>query len=418
MLDIHIDPSATYLVACTYGPDSMALLDKLEKEKLNLIVCCINYHVFASSDEDAKALKQYCESHSLKFEYFDCESLPDSARYKPGSDFRTWARLTRYSFFQNVYVKYGASGLFVAHHQDDIIESYLMEKEGKTKAGNYSLSPMQESSGMIVIRPLLHFTHQDLLEYNEENHVPFSNNSETFESEYTRDAIRKQIANMNEVEREQILEEMNAKKANLIRLNKELTQQIDEGEELEIRALIALPSDVFFSVLNHFVSRANVSIALKPEDVDKIRKFMLSPKPNASYHLKGDAYLIKEYDIVLLGHKPDQLPYTYTLDAPGKLSTDQFELDFTGGAEDRGIKAEDYPLTIRSALPADSYVVHGYLQNIRQTFSMWKMPIAVRDIWPVFFNKDGKVVYVPRYSMNFREYHTSKLVVHMPEGTK
>ena len=44
------------------------------------------------------------------------------------------------------------------------------------------------------------------------------------------------------------------------------------------------------------------------------------------------------------------------------------------GAEDRNIKPEDYPITIRTALTHDTYVVHGYLESIHALYSMWKMP--------------------------------------------
>lgn len=418
MLDFKFDPKATYLIACTYGPDSMALLDMVQKKGGKPIVCCINYHLFATSNEDAASLADYCKKAGLEMEYLDCDTLPEESKQKEGTDFKLWARKIRYAFFQEQYAKHHASGLFVAHQQDDVIESYLMEKEGMEKSGGYALSPMQEVAGMMVIRPLLHFTHQDLLEYNEENHVPYSSNSEKAESEFIRSEIRKRIARLNEVERAQILDEMIAKKSNLILLRNEIKQRIDDGEELEIRALLALPRDEFVATLASFVARADASIVLSAKDVEELRAFMLSPKPNGAYHLKGDAYLLKEYDIVLLGHNPSLLPYTYTLEKPGKLSTEQFDLDFSMGAEDRGITEADYPLTIRTALPQDSYVAHGYLQNVRKAYSMWKMPTAIREIWPVFINKDGKIIYVPRFAMDFREYHTSVLHLHLPEETK
>ena len=201
MLDFKFDPKATYLIACTYGPDSMALLDMVQKKGGKPIVCCINYHLFATSNEDAASLADYCKKAGLEMEYLDCDALPEESKQKEGTDFKLWARKIRYAFFQEQYAKHHASGLFVAHQQDDVIESYLMEKEGMEKSGGYALSPMQEVAGMMVIRPLLHFTHQDLLEYNEENHVPYSSNSEKAESEFIRSEIRKRIARLNEVER-------------------------------------------------------------------------------------------------------------------------------------------------------------------------------------------------------------------------
>ena len=78
MLDFKFDPKATYLIACTYGPDSMALLDMVQKKGGKPIVCCINYHLFATSNEDAASLADYCKKAGLEMEYLDwrkCQRL-------------------------------------------------------------------------------------------------------------------------------------------------------------------------------------------------------------------------------------------------------------------------------------------------------------------------------------------------------
>ena len=134
--------------------------------------------------------------------------------------------------------------------------------------------------------------------------------------------------------------------------------------------------------------------------------------------LADNVYLIKEYDLLTIGRNFDNLPYTYHMDAPGVLNTENFDIDFSMGAEDRGIRAEDYPITIRTALPSDNVEVHGYLYSVRSLFSNWGMPVRLRYIWPVFANKSGKIIYVPRYRINFREYHTSILKMHLKEEEK
>lgn len=416
MLDYKFDPKAVYLVAVTYGPDSMALLDMMQNEGVKPVVCCVNYHVFSDASDSYAQLKAYCEAKGLPFEYLDCATLPESERYPEGADFSFWARRVRYDFFRSVYEKRGAEALFVAHQLDDVLEAYLLEKQGEIKRGKYGLSPVSEVEGMLVVRPLLAWTHNDLVSYDREHGIPYSEQSEIFEIEHTRGDLRKTvIAHLSAVEREAILNEMRAKKEGEFSLSKELGQRIDEGEELEIRALIALPRDEFASAVVRFCSHVSGHVALTPKSIDEIRAFLLSRKTNDAYPLGGNAYLIKEYDIVFLGKQWDTLPYTYTLEQPGELHTEQFDLDFSMGAEDRGIHAEDYPLTIRTALPSDSYVSHGFLQNVFRAFSVWKMPTKLRYIWPVFIDKNGKIIYVPRYARNFQEYHSSVLKLHLPE---
>ena len=39
---------------------------------------------------------------------------------------------------------------------------------------------------------------------------------------------------------------------------------------------------------------------------------------------------------------------------------------------------------------------------MRREFINWKMPNELRAKWPVIVNKDGEIVYVPRYNVNFK----------------
>ena len=415
MLDYKFAKGAKYLCACTYGPDSMALLDMMQKEGVKPVVVCINYHKFEESSEDYIKLASYCGAHGLELEYLDAATLPEAEAYHEEDDFKKWARNVRYSFFQKVYAAHNAKGLVIAHQQDDLLESYLINRERGDKKGNYGMSPVSTQYGMVIIRPLLHYTKEELLEYNQENRVPFSVKKESFETRFTRSAVREKINALSAIERENLIAEMKSTNDESIKLVKEFNQSVDEGEELEIRPLIALSEDEFAATLIRFVSRAPEEIALGPADFAEIRKLCLSPNPNCSLKLGEDTYLIKEYDILILGRNYAELLYSYTLEKPGVLETPQFRLDFSMGAEDRGIKEEDYPLTIRTTLPSDRYVVHGFLEPVHSLYSTWKMPVGFRYIWPIFVNKDGKVVYVPRYRRYFHEYHTSKLELILPE---
>lgn len=418
MLDYKFDKRANYIVSSTNGSDSMALLDMMQKEGIKPIICCVNYHKFERSNEDYYSLKSYAEEKGLVFEGLDTDILPAEEQLPDGGDFSTWARKIRYDFFTQIYAKHDAAGLVLAHQQDDLIETYLLQKAGKSQVAHYGLSPTTMVGDMVVIRPLLNFSKQDLLDYDAENHIPYSASSDEFQTAYTRSPIRREIAKMSEIDRERILEEMRAANDDAFAMERSIEKNIDSGEELDIRSIIALPADAFVTTLMKWVGQLSVPVRLTAKKVAEIRRLCLAPQPNLSLKLSEGVYVIKEYDVLTLGKNFDCLPYTYTLDAPGALSTPDFDLDFSMGAEDRGIKLEDYPLTIRTALPSDNYVVHGFLYPVRILFSEWKMPVRLRYVWPVFVNKDGKIVYVPRYRHNFSEYHTSILRMHLKDEDK
>lgn len=418
MLDYKFSKGATYLSACTFGPDSMALLDMLQKSGIKPIVVCINYHKFEDTSDDYIKLATYCGAKGLTLEYLDAATLPPEEAYHDGDDFKAWARKVRYAFFKDVYDRYNASGLVIAHQQDDLLEAYLIQKERGGKRGKYGLSPVSTQNGMVVIRPLLRYTRDELREYNEENRVPFSMKKSKYEDRFTRSAIQEHINSLSAIERENLIAEMESVNDEKFKLAREFNDSIDQGEELEIRPLFALSADEFAASLMRFVARAPEDITLNPQTIAEIRKFCLSPNPNASMKLGKETYLIKEYDILILGRNYEELLYSYVLEKPGVLETKDFSLDFSMGAEDRGIHEEDYPITIRTALPSDRYVVHGFLEPVHSLYSTWRMPVRLRYVWPLFINKDGKVIYVPRYRRYFHEYHTSKLTMFVRDEEK
>jgi tRNA(Ile)-lysidine synthetase-like protein len=411
------DPESTYLLACTYGPDSMALLDMAYERGLKPVVLFVNYHTADSMEEEEKSLKALCLEKGLTIEALDTSSVDQTGREE---DFVAWARKTRYSFFKKMYEKYNAAALLTAHNQDDMIENYLLKKKtGKNDEYGQGLTKISTYDGMILYRPLLDFSKADLIHYCKEHHVPFSEHMSLYEDQHTRSAIRTEVIDkMNEIDRAQVLNEIMAINDQKISFMKDLSSSTHDNEMLGIREIIALNKPEFASALIHFVSRGGRHVSLSAKQLDEIRHFCLDGVSCETYHIKGKLYLVKEYDILTLDDTPDDLLYTYVLDKPGLLSTKDFDLDFSKGAEDRNIHDSDYPLTIRSTIPGDEYILGGYLVPLRRMFIDADMPARLRKIWPVFLNKDGKIVYVPRYRKSFKEYHTSKLVIHVTDEEK
>ena len=113
------DKSKTYLLACSGGPDSMALLSMLINEGFKIIVANVNYKTRKESDEEEQLVKEFSNKHNLKcfVSYFD-------HNYK--GSFEAAARYFRYDFFAKIYKQENCSGLFVGHHKDDLIETMLL----------------------------------------------------------------------------------------------------------------------------------------------------------------------------------------------------------------------------------------------------------------------------------------------------
>lgn len=409
-MEYKIIKGRNYLLACSFSAESMALLDWLLRRNCHPIVLFVDYKEAPSSAEDLVGVKQYCAENGLVIEVCDATKTPA----KEGETYQEWARQVRYDFFHEMYEKYAAAALFVPHTQDDMIEAYLLQKKSKGKDEHYGLNEINTYQGMIVVRPLLPYSFDDVMDYVKEHAVRFSEAMTIFEREHTHSAIRREtVDKMNASERERMVDEITAANSERYTYFLNMDKTAGEAQELNIREIIALDEDEFAQTLINFVSRSPDEPTLTTKKIEQIRAMCLNGKLFDSMHLKGQTYLIKEYDILTIGTNPEALPYSYTLEKPGKLETKEFTLDFSMGAEDRGIKEDSYPLTIRTVLPADQYVIGDYLYFVRALFHDWKMPPEFISRWPVFVDRNGKIVYVPTFRHGFVEYHTSVLKLHL-----
>lgn len=416
MLDFDFVEGATYVIAVTFGPDSMALLDMIEKRGVKPVVCFINYHTSESTEEAETAIRQYCQAHDLVLEVCDTNFVDQTGR---DDDYGVWGRKVRYDFFKATYVKYNAAAIFIAHQQDDLIESYLTTKREGVKETRYGWSKISTKDGMIVARPLLNFSKEDLVQYDKENNVPYLPDILHFNKFTQKQDIHDEVLGMTEIERGQILDEIRRANDDKLTFIKDIDQQAKAQNELDIRSIIALNDDEFTTTLVTFINKhAGIKISVTPKMVADIRKMCLSPEPNKTMKLKGTVYMVKEYDIIGIDDDGLDMPYSYVVEKPGKFSCETFDLDFSMGAEDRNIHPEDYPLTVRSVLPQDSYIYGGYLVPVRRMLVAAGISPRLLHVWPIFLNKDGKIIYVPRYKKGFSEYHTSVLNIHVKNDEK
>ena len=387
-----------YILACSFGPDSMALFDMLHKKKCQIIVCFVNYNKRKESVEEQKQIVRYCFERKIKCEVL---SLKDTNK---NCNFQSWARKIRYDFFSKISAKYNVAGVFVAHNQDDHIETYIMQKENNKKHIDcYGLKKYNFINNMLIIRPLLCYSKQELLNYCKKNKVPFSIDKSNFDVSYCfRNKVRHAVINkLNVIDRLKIIKEIDLKNRELKKIRDKIKRLFDFScPRLNISEILNLNEREFDETIMFFL-KMNFSkhIDISPNFCNMVRKICLSKKPNIKLMFK-EIVLLKEYDELLIIKKDDFSlnlnKYSYIMKKPGKLSANEIDVDFSSGF-DKKIFLKDYPIMIRSPYDQDHLEIKQYKCKLKKLFIDWKMPIRLRKMWPVFCDKNGKVIYVPRY---------------------
>jgi tRNA(Ile)-lysidine synthase len=181
--------SQRILLAVSGGADSMLMLHLFTNAGFSVAVAHCNFGLRGSeSDGDEQFVADYCDKHNLAFyvKHFDTQ---DYALEK-GISIEMAARNLRYAWFDGLLSKHNLELLATAHHQDDVIETFLINLS--RGSGVKGLSGIQPKSGEII-RPMLFTNRTEILEYCTQLKIDFRTDSSNVDIVYKRNLIRQQI---------------------------------------------------------------------------------------------------------------------------------------------------------------------------------------------------------------------------------
>ena len=103
------------------------------------------------------------------------------------------------SLLTDFCIKNNILHLFIAHHKDDNLETFLNRKiAGSDFYGLKSMSEFSLYNKVCIIRPLLNFSKDALLNYNKKNKIEYINDPSNFNLNYTRPTIRNFLKKTNQ----------------------------------------------------------------------------------------------------------------------------------------------------------------------------------------------------------------------------
>lgn len=178
--------NARVLVALSGGGDSVALLRILYALGYVCEAAHCNFHLRGEeSDRDEVFVKRLCEKMRIPLHRIDFETERYAVENKISIEMA--ARELRYSWFAEIKKKTKADVIAVAHHQDDSVETILLNLIRGT--GLNGLLGIRPKNGSIV-RPLLCLSRKEIIDYLQEMRQEYVTDSTNLQDEYTRNKIR------------------------------------------------------------------------------------------------------------------------------------------------------------------------------------------------------------------------------------
>lgn len=191
-------PTRSYLIGVSGGRDSVALLDCLVRLGYErLIVCHLDHRLRGrSSNADAKFVRALARKLNLRSEIGRTDVAALARRTRQSIE--TAGRNARYEFFAGAARRRRCRTIFLGHHADDLVETFLLNLF--RGAGPVGLGGIREiavrkigDADLTIVRPLLGISRNEIDEYVKVHRLKFRDDSTNKTLGPVRNRIRRRI---------------------------------------------------------------------------------------------------------------------------------------------------------------------------------------------------------------------------------
>ena len=197
----NIKTQLSYAVAVSGGPDSMALAQAMYlwgKENNKIIhVLTVDHGLREEAKEEAGQVSKWVEGQKDK--NFVQVTLTWEGE-KPNRSVLEEARHARYNLMADYCLSHKIQTLFVAHHQEDQAETFLIRlSKGSGLDGLAAMGAVQKyNDNLNLARPFLNVVKQDLISYCENNSIDFVTDPSNKNMNYLRPRLRQSMLVLEE----------------------------------------------------------------------------------------------------------------------------------------------------------------------------------------------------------------------------
>ena len=194
LYNFSIDLQIPTAVAVSGGVDSMSLLSVLSEharaQGQTLYAFHVHHGVQSQADEWVGVVRDYCATVGV---VFDVRHLDASTR-QPAQSIEEWARHGRYHALAGMARAHGIEQIVLAHHQDDQIETYLLQTQrGAGVRGQSAMPERVLRNGVTWLRPCLGVSRAQIEAYVQKHHIPHIHDPSNDDIRFSRNAIRAQL---------------------------------------------------------------------------------------------------------------------------------------------------------------------------------------------------------------------------------
>ncbi|MDD2203527.1 MAG: tRNA lysidine(34) synthetase TilS [Bacilli bacterium] len=393
------------------GPDSMALLHlllKLRDETGVKIICAhVNHNVREVSEQEAIDLERFCNEHNVIFELMKINEY--------GTDnFENYARIKRYSFFEELITKYNAQYLTTAHHGDDLIETIIMRiVRGSTFKGYAGFKKVIDRKKYKILRPLITITKEELINYCNVHNLKFAEDITNLDDVHTRNRYRKYMLPFLKKENANVHLKFLKFSETILEYNeymelevKKIINYIYNEETLDIKKFLKLNIVMQKRVINYIIGTIYIDDLMLINDMhtSSIINLINSSKPNAYIYLPNNIKVTKSYNLLSFitdnnPHNSYHLEFSSILKLPNGNILEEVEDSVDKSNFICRLNSADIelPLYVRNKKAGDRMEIKGMTghKKIKDIFINEKISSKERDNWPILVDSNDEILWLP-----------------------
>ena len=186
--DIVLLKNSKNLLAFSGGADSTALFFLLLENEIPFDIAIVDYALRAQSKEEVSYAQELALTYKKNCHLFEADEI--------ATNFEASARKIRYDFFEELILSYNYETLLTAHHLGDRLEWFFMQLcKGAGCAELNSLSHTTQKEGYKLLRPLLHVSKSELIDYLKTNEKKWFEDETNEDTSIKRNEFRHQYVN-------------------------------------------------------------------------------------------------------------------------------------------------------------------------------------------------------------------------------
>ncbi len=289
--ELKIEPKSTLILSVSGGGDSMVLLSILTNGPYNIVVVHFNHLKRDESVIEKDLVRNYCQTHEIPFHYYTISVN--------SGNFHHQAHKMRIYYLSEVANLYKTSYILTAHHLDDLFENILIKlTRGSNLLGYAGMQLMHSDGKYTYVKPLLYTSKEDIISFATKNNISYLDDSSNEENYYLRNRYRHAIVPIMKQENENLLDQIkqyNQQVTHAFNFIRKTTKSLFKDDMIiNVEQYKSYDEAIQDDIIAYFIESEHLT--LSNDIIQKIKKLLLSKKPNQVFKLSKDHSFVKAYN--------------------------------------------------------------------------------------------------------------------------